>query len=393
MKWNLRPVPNGLTETIIIAGDWAPLETHRTVLFTNPAGFYGDLLPVLREADLRIVNVETVLGDLGKPIPKDGPNLRAPESYIASLTAVPFDIACLANNHTGDFGMEGLTETITILQKNGLRTTGAHTDQKQVYSPLFLDLKHCRVGILNVAEGEEAKATTGNGGAAGITSDLIGVVSALKSQVDVCLVIVHAGREFLPTPPPYLYTLFHQIAEAGADAVIGHHPHVPQGIEIYHQKILAYSLGNFAFYWGPNGYYEHLGYLVRLEINAEGIIEAGIAPYRIEPAGLRLLNAGELLEFSSALKKAAAPLENLAGVTEVWEAFADQWGRQMIPGGLGEIVTLYQENPIKAAGILYNYFDTTAHRELFLTYLGRVKSNVSGSAPQWANELVKEWRR
>ncbi|MBI2301174.1 MAG: CapA family protein, partial [Armatimonadetes bacterium] len=99
----------------VIAGDWGPLWKYTDLLCDEPVGIYGDLLPTLRDNDLRIVNVECVLGDEGQPIPKAGPNLNGSPRAIEALTSVPWDVATLCNNHVLDFGPAGLEATLARL--------------------------------------------------------------------------------------------------------------------------------------------------------------------------------------------------------------------------------------------------------------------------------------
>src|SRR5690606_20574966 len=119
---------------------------HRMI--EDPEAMYGELLPFLQNSDLRVVNVEAVLGDEGEPIAKGGPNLKLDERVISGLTSVPFDVACLANNHTLDFGPQGLSRTIQTLEQAGIRTVGAGMNRDEVEKPLIMEVKGTRIGII-----------------------------------------------------------------------------------------------------------------------------------------------------------------------------------------------------------------------------------------------------
>ena len=94
--------------SIIVASDWAPIRALEPVIRRDPGAVYGDMLPVLRAADLRIVNCECALTAARKPVWKSGAVFKGLPAHVAGLTAVPFEVACLANNHVFDYGLAGL---------------------------------------------------------------------------------------------------------------------------------------------------------------------------------------------------------------------------------------------------------------------------------------------
>ena len=106
--------------TILLAGDWAPIGKYERLVLEDPEAVYGDLLETLRAADLRVVNLETPLCDTGDPLLKDGPNLRGDPRAVESLACVPFDVACLANNHILDFPPDSMDDTIAALEELGI---------------------------------------------------------------------------------------------------------------------------------------------------------------------------------------------------------------------------------------------------------------------------------
>src|SRR5512137_2226686 len=102
---------------ILIASDWAPIRAFEPVVSRDPEAVYGDLLPVLRDADLRIVNCECALTRARKPVWKSGAVFKGRPAHVAGLTAVPFDVACLANNHVFDYGRAGFRESFRVLAR------------------------------------------------------------------------------------------------------------------------------------------------------------------------------------------------------------------------------------------------------------------------------------
>ena len=219
--------------SVVLAGDWAPLGDQVCAAIDHPQAFCGDLAPILQEADLALVNVEGVLGSAGQPVTKDGPHLALLEAAAEALVAAPFHVACLANNHSMDYGPLGLVRTRERLARIGVATVGAGQNAEEACRPLVCRVQGIRVAIVNAAEGEEGRSVNGGRGVADLDQDrLTRQVSALRHDAEVVIAVLHAGREFTPVPPPYLQRLCRTLVEAGADLVVGHHPHVPQGLEI-----------------------------------------------------------------------------------------------------------------------------------------------------------------
>ncbi len=432
---------NSVPWSIVIAGDWAPMGSHIQALIEDPTGFYGDFLPVLRDADLSIVNVECVLGNEGTPIVKDGWHMHAPVATTTGLTTVPFKLACLANNHSMDYGPEGLTQTTQLLQESNIPAIGAGLS-KEDRQPFFTTIKGVRVVVINVAEGEEGRAMNGGPGVAGLSPVHTGQqIADLRHQVDVVIVVVHAGREYVPAPPPYIHRAYRALVDAGADIVVGHHPHVPQGVEIYRNRPIVYSLGNFAF-WIPDGSpYLRLGYLFKAEFRGRRLRSARLLPYQIKPGRLQTLTGEERYKFLDALEKASMVLATSSQVEAMWDAYADHWYQLTFASEVATFAALLADERtlsstllarltassrsgvtakvlrrllrvllnrlapssdnghsllatdrfLRGAAILRNRFDTPAHRELYLRALGRVMHRENGTAPTWAVDLLREW--
>jgi len=433
--------------SVVVCGDWAPFDAHVTAMLDDPAGFYGDLLPILQDADLAIVNLEAVpLDEDLPPIVKDGPAMRIPTAVVCGLTAAPFHLACLANNHVMDYGRDGLARTMELLTRNGVQCVGAGLNAEAAEAAKVFEVGPTRLAVLNVAEGEEARSVNGGSGAASLDgARLQGQLASLRNQADVVVVIAHAGREHLPIPAPHIRDLYHSLAEAGADLVIGHHPHVPQGIEFYKGALIAYSLGNFAFLMESPMEYHRLGYFLKIRFCGSRVSCAEIWPYHIMSEGLRLVTGERLQRFLAELKDLSGLITNEAHLADVWEAYADRWlvvsGIQELADSIGAMgargllaqsilkASLPQSeakglinrlarsviwraihwlergkgpmlwpssfrspSPVKSgASILRNRFDTPSHRELYLTALQRVMDSKAGQAPKWADRLLQDW--
>lgn len=378
----------GDRKRVIVTADWACRGPHLAAMQKDPTTFYGDLLPRLKHADLAITNVETTLSQKGEPILKAGPNISCPAECVEGLLAVPFQLACLANNHTRDFDAEGLVETIEILEKAGLTTCGAGATPDEIYAPVLWELGELTLGILNVAEGEAClPPKEGEPGVASLNLARIEKqLSQLKETADFSMVIVHAGREHVPAPPPYIQSAYRQMVKAGADLVVAHHPHAPQGIEIYKGVPIVYSMGNFVFWQETDNPYQHKGFFVELEFIGSLLGEIQVVPYGIYPEGLSLLKGAEREQFFEELELLSQLLPDTEKTQELWAAFADlYYGRRPEK----ELVLDYS-TPLAAARSK-NYFITPAHRELMITMMNRIHYQQIGTSAQWAQELVSKW--
>jgi poly-gamma-glutamate capsule biosynthesis protein CapA/YwtB (metallophosphatase superfamily) len=221
---------------------------------------------VTTKADLFVVNLECPFTERGEKIPKNF-NFRARPELSAALAAGGVDVASLANNHLLDYGPEGLFDTLSTLETLGIAHFGAGRTLTAARAPAIVERKGQRFAFLGYfflgdrnIEPKQVIATADQPGVAGDFSDLAAVkamveadVRAARRQADHVIPFFHWGREGATQPEPYQVELAHAAIDAGAAAVVGSHPHVLQGVELYRDRPIAYSLGNFVFggNWNP----------------------------------------------------------------------------------------------------------------------------------------------
>jgi poly-gamma-glutamate synthesis protein (capsule biosynthesis protein) len=221
---------------------------------------------VTTKADVFLVNLECPFTDRGEKLPKNF-NFRARPELVAALAAGGVDVVSLANNHLVDFGPEGLFDTLSTLDTAGVKHFGAGRTLAEARVPAIVDVKGVKVALLGYfflgdrnIEPSQVIATDEQPGVAGHHSDLAVMkamleadIRAAKTKADHVIPFFHWGREGKVQPEPYQVELAHAAIEAGAAAVLGSHPHVLQGIEVYKGAVIAYSLGNFVFggNWDP----------------------------------------------------------------------------------------------------------------------------------------------
>ena len=210
----------------------------------------------LQAADISVGNLESALGDTGMPQKKTY-TFRAPPEAAVSLASGGFDLLSLANNHGMDYGAEALLQALDLLHQQALSTIGAGKNDAEAYAPQIIEvngLKTAFFGYANVpVEGggfDVASWTAENDkpGIAWAEPQIVAEdITAVRDQVDLIVVLLHSGIEYLPTPSDAQQAIAHAAIDAGADLVIGHHAHILQGIEYYKDGVIIYGTGNFAF--------------------------------------------------------------------------------------------------------------------------------------------------
>lgn len=243
------------TLTLAFAGD-VLLSDHVLNAYQNGGGIHGvvgeSLLQAAEEADLFMVNQEFPFSDRGSAAPDKQFTFRLPPDKVSLLQEMGIDLVTLANNHALDFGTEALLDTCATLDKAGIPYVGAGADIQEAKRSYTTRLGQWTVGFLGATRVIPVAdwAATPYGPGMLSTYDPAIVLEEIRKAKEACdlvVVYVHWGIEREEYPKDYQRQLGRQYIDAGADLVIGSHPHVLQGIEYYDGKPIVYSLGNFVF--------------------------------------------------------------------------------------------------------------------------------------------------
>jgi poly-gamma-glutamate capsule biosynthesis protein CapA/YwtB (metallophosphatase superfamily) len=249
-------------------------------------------VPWLAEADLTLGNLEAVIVEGAT----SGPYvLAAPPEAAGVLRQAGFDVLGLANNHALDWGTRGLMETAARLRLAGIATVGAGPTLDAAYAPLIREVGGVRVAILAFdAFSRRVQDERAWGVAQWDSASALAAVSSARRQAEAVIVSVHWGNEYELRSSPYQRRLAEALVEAGADLVVGHHPHVVQETQVQGESFVAYSLGNFVFDQQQGE--TRQGLALRALFDHDGLRGVQALPIRAGPAP-RLLSA-----------QAAAPL-------------------------------------------------------------------------------------
>lgn len=214
--------------------------------------------PLLREADVAVINLESPLTDRGKPLRNKGIWLRGEPAFVAGLRWAGVDAAVVANNHSLDFGREGFVRSLQVLEQAGILPVGGGRDESEAAAPRVVEAGGWRLCLLAYTPfatlwwhpAERLPFLAGPGRPGVLPPDLERVRAALAScreAADAAIVSLHWGQEDVPRPSEEQRDLARRLVDAGADAVVGHHPHRLQGVEFYRGRPILYSLGNLVF--------------------------------------------------------------------------------------------------------------------------------------------------
>jgi poly-gamma-glutamate synthesis protein (capsule biosynthesis protein) len=207
------------------------------------SGFlFSNVHTVLNEGDITFANLECPLSEID--INKKSlysVSLRGSEKSVNDLKDAGFNLVSLANNHILQHGKSTLNRTKELLQQNGIVDIGVANTKDESRQVFIEEIKGTKIGFLAYCLiGDKTAYCSVND-----TSEIIKDVSFASSKVDVLIVSLHWGDEFIRKPSPQQVELGHAIIDAGAKIILGHHPHVLQGLEEYESGIITYSLGNF----------------------------------------------------------------------------------------------------------------------------------------------------
>jgi len=210
---------------------------------------FHEVAGTLRAADLTYANLECPISDQGRNL-HHLYSFRADPQTLEGLKEAGFGVVSQANNHAYDWGPAALLDSLERLQAAGIRTVGAGQNDLEAHYPAIVDVGGLKVGFLAYVgiEPREATAEVDRPGVAWLEPErVLADIRFARPLVDVLVVCPHWGVEYAPKARLEEVKLARSMIDAGADVIVGSHPHVVQPLEQYHGRWIAYSLGNFIF--------------------------------------------------------------------------------------------------------------------------------------------------
>ena len=310
-----QPSTKPSTVSLLVVGDMMLAGAPGKAMHQGSDPFAG-FSKLFKDSDIRIGNLECVVATKGSEEPDKPNTFRAHPRSLKYLRKY-FDAVGLANNHSGDFGPEAFTEMLGLLKKNGIAYYGAGHNLKEAHTPVLFERNGIRIAILGYDEFQPRNFEADH--------DRVGVAWSEDEQVvrdiqaarkewraDIVIPVMHWGWEE-PVANARQRQLARLMIDAGADAVIGGHPHQVQDTERYKNKPIFYSLGNFVF----DGFSlpeNNRGWALRMELDKSGVRNWQVHTAAISSKGIPSPTK-QVLQFDNTMIQSFAPTGKLrAGI-------------------------------------------------------------------------------
>ncbi len=228
--------------------------------------------------NLTIVNLECPISDKGKAIKDKQFTFRAKPTSADKLKKNGIDVVSIANNHSLDFGPDAFTDTLANLNKAGIKFSGGGRNSRNIINPV-IKIKNSTIKLISASRVIPSFSWTATPYRPGLNTiynpdkTIAEIKMTKKSNSQIIIAYIHWGEEKSVYPNKVQKKLAHQLIDAGADFVVGSHPHVLQGFEWYKGKLIAYSLGNFIFSCSKRN-----TMLIQLSVDDNKIISAKVIP-------------------------------------------------------------------------------------------------------------------
>lgn len=273
---------------VAFVGDVMLAETEETGRWIAQGGdSFAKVRTMLVQADLRVANFESSAGTRGQPDPEKPFSFRTAHSALKVFASM-FDAASVANNHAGDYGRQDLAETVAALRQSGAKPFGGGYDLAEAHQAAIFERNGIQIALLGYLDffPRWFAAAPGMPGVAWLDEDqaALDIAKARGEGANVVIVVPHWGVEHEPMAHNRQRRLARALIDAGADAVIGSHPHVVQDYEIYRDKPIVYSLGNFVF----DGFEDEdniTGWVLFVDVGTQGVASIRTQGVRMDAKG------------------------------------------------------------------------------------------------------------
>lgn len=209
---------------------------------------------ITNRADISVINLETSVSTRGEPVKPPAFAFRSEPHTLEGLVNAGIDLVSIANNHVLDYGPGAFFDTMGYLEKYGIKYAGGGADIYEAESPVFIEKNGIRIAFLaytSIIPDESWRAAPDSPGIAPLSEEdysrVLTNISKVSEESDILVVMLHWGYEYIQKPSEAQKKLARSMIDHGADVIVGHHPHVLQGIEFYKEKPIFYSIGNFLF--------------------------------------------------------------------------------------------------------------------------------------------------
>jgi len=320
------------------------------------------------QADLTVANLESCLIENGRECDRF---MAAYQSDYSKISESGIDVFSLANNHILDCGEESLDFTQTYLHETGIKTVGAGKNIKEAAAPLVITKSGKRIGIISTTDATHYKAKKHRAGISPLSlRRMKKSIKGIIDDVDLVVLCIHSDLEFTNYPAPWKVRLSRQLAQAGADIIVHHHPHTLQGIEIYEGTLIAYSLGNFVFPVRGKEYMENRdgnvdeSVILEVNVNFTGSDDKNIS-YKLIPTIIGKDNLTKFAEDSKAeniIRNMSEYSDYLGNSKKLRKMYLQLCLKQAKNFIWGTYYTLCKSGTLSTYKYLRTHFSTKMHR-------------------------------
>ncbi|WP_288304943.1 CapA family protein [uncultured Fusobacterium sp.] len=374
--------------TVIIGSDLVPTESNE-ILFKNlqiEMLIGKELNDILDSSDIRIFNLEAPITSSNTALKKWGPNLKISPETINGIKKLNPTILTLANNHIMDFGVEGLNDTINILEKNKIEVVGVGENIENIKSTHICNVKGITMGVYVCAEHEFSIASERTPGVVPFElTDAIDQLMKLQKVCDIVIVLYHGGKEHYRYPSPNLRMNCRNMIKYGADIVICQHSHCIGSMENYKNGTIIYGQGNFIFDDDDSEFWQ-TSLLIEITINKseEKKFEIQYIPIVKKNNKIRLANDIEKTSILNAFRERSTSISDNNFVKDKYSEFSKShiFNYLRDVSGFPKFITRIDKYLFKSFFIkriykskaiaILNYIECEAHRELFIEGLKQI---------------------
>ena len=278
-----------------------------------------------------------------------------------------------------------------------MSTFGVGTTREDALTPLVREIGGCSIAIFALSEHEESIATSQRAGAGWIYEPRIhDRIETAASKFDVTLVVAHGGLEYIPLPPESWRSHLRSLAEVGADGIIAHHPHTPQGWEVYEETPIFYSLGNFLMYNSVRPS-THWSYGVNVTLNESGVDAFSPVLFSVTDGVVDFMSDDEAASYRTYLERSSAIVTDDESYLSYWQDIADrlyyhdgyryQYHDRLTEYGVGHVRSLLSNPVLEIDRLTRGVAGSKANHEKALAVLDQLQCRSHIDAIQTALKI------
>ena len=349
---------------VIFCGDLVPTETTRPAFDRGDVNaLLGDVVQVIKSGDFAVANLEGALTDRDTPIRKLGALQKGPSRDARVIAACGFTHMGLSNNHTLDYGVAGMRDTVAAVKAAGMVPFGYGENDRDSRKTLFLEKNGLRVAVVAVCEHEYTYALRDQFGANPFDPfDTMQDIAEAKQAADWVVVMYHGGKEQCEYPSPRLRKACRAMVRAGADLVLTQHSHCIGSRETYQNGEILYGQGNFLFLEEPENEQWRSGLIADVTFGAA--MRVRYVPVVVTDTGIRLADAAEQERLLAALARRSEILRDEDEWLARWEAFC-----RTMPYYVDAVANAFRDVPEGefCNQVFPHYLDCEAHTDVWHT--------------------------